>query len=243
MIPGRYQKSLLKLWRRLQKRVLGGNKVLLLGDSHCGIFEYCFDQGLLVPHWINCEIVAGATAYGLLNENSTTQAWAKFDCALKRFRDFDAVVIMLGECDCSYALWRKAENLGVAPEALIETSLSGIRKLVARIRDGSRGNQRILVAGAPLPTVDDSSAPIQDNELRREIGASQVRRTELVLTFNARLEMLARELRVGYFDLTVQTMNPATGLVDRRLVGRAGDHHLSHPASAPLWSAALRKAL
>lgn len=39
----RYGKSLKKTWRRLQKHWLGGRSILVLGDSHCGVFEYCFD--------------------------------------------------------------------------------------------------------------------------------------------------------------------------------------------------------
>jgi lysophospholipase L1-like esterase len=240
----RYRKSLKKLWRRLQRYLLGGRRILVLGDSHCGIFEYCFDHGMLVPHWLNCDIVGGATAYGLNNDASVTQAWQKFDHALRRFASYDVVVIMLGECDCSFALWKKAQHLNVPPESLIEHSLAGIRRLVLKIRNAPKSNVRtIILAGAILPTVDDLSTPIQDNELRREVGASQAQRTALVLAFNEKLEQQAATLDIPYFDLTAQIIDRETGLIDQRFVGRADDHHLSFPAGAQLYCSALLRLL
>lgn len=240
----RYGKSLKKTWRRLQKRWLGGRSILVLGDSHCGVFEYCFDQGLLAPHWLNCEIVAGATAWGLNNDQSTTRAWQKFDHALRRFADCDVVVIMLGECDCSFALWKKAEHLNVPPETLLDHALAGIRRLVLRVREDSPGRLRkIILVGAILPTVADAAVSTQENVLRRAVSASQAERTRLVLAYNEKLGRLAETLGVAYFDLSPQTLDPERGLVDGRFVARAEDHHLSHPASAPLWSASLLKSL
>lgn len=236
----RYRKSFKKFWRRLQTRFLGGRSILVLGDSHCGAFEYCFDQGLLAPHWLNCEIAGGATAYGLNNDLSVTQAWQKFDHALQRFASFDVVVIMLGECDCSFALWKKAERLNVPPETLLDHSLAGIHRLVRRVREDSMARpKKIVLVGAILPTIDDESAPTQGNMMRRTVSASQAERTRLVLAYNEKLVQLADTLGVAYFDLSIQTMDPRSGLIDGRFVASADDHHLSNPASAPLYSANL----
>lgn len=238
----RYRKSLRKAMRRLQNKLLGGRRILVIGDSHGGVFEYCFDHGLLAPHWLNCEIVPGATAYGLNNDASQTRAWEKFDRALRRFDHFDVVAVVLGECDCSYALWRKAEACGQPPATLIERSLLGLRRLHERIMDTDAGKKVILV-GAPLPTVDDASAACQENVLRREIGATLRERTELVLNFNVALQKLAKEIGVVYFDLSDRLLDPATGLVDRNYCAAPEDHHLSHPASAALWAESLLKHL
>lgn len=244
MKPGRYRKSLRKAWRRLQNRLLGGRRVLVIGDSHGGVFEYAFDHGLLAPHWLNCEIVPGATAYGLNNDASQTRGWEKFDRALRRFEHFDTVLVVLGECDCSYALWQIAAARGTAPAELLGRSLDGVRRLVGRIRDGEVGRgKRVVLVGAPLPTVDDAAAARQENLLRRDIAATQRQRTELVLQFNAGLRALAAALQTGYFELSDALLDPASGLVDRRFVACPEDHHLSHPATAPLWAAGLRGAL
>jgi hypothetical protein len=47
-----------------------------------------------------------------------------------------------------------------------------------------------------------------------------------------------------YIDLTAETLNRATGLVDPSfLIPGTVDHHLSQEKSAPLWAAKLRKVL
>ncbi len=240
---GRYGKSLKKRWRGLQNRLLQGRRILVLGDSHSGVFEYCFDHGLLAPHWLNCEIVAGATAYGLNGDTAATQGWQKFTAALRRFADYDVVVIMLGECDCSFALWKKAERLNVTPASLIDHSLAGIRRLVSRIRDDMSRERKVILVGAILPTVSDAAAATQENLPRREIAASQQARTRLVLEFNEQLNHLASELDLAYFDLTAEVLDETSGQIHQRFISAAGDHHLSHPASAVLWSSKLLASL
>lgn len=238
----RYRKSLKKLKRRLQNRLRGGRRILVLGDSHCAVFEYCFDHGLLAPHWLNAEIVGGATAGGLNNDRSASGAWQKFGHALRRYADFDVIVLMVGECDCSYALWKKSERDGVAPERLIEHSLAGVARLIGHIRAARpRGIHRIILVGAILPTVDDAHAPSQDNLLRREITASQAARTQLVLAYNRGLQGLAEARDVACLDITAAILDPRTGLIDRRFVERADDHHLSPAATAQFWSSSLMK--
>ena len=241
-MSSRLQKSARKLWKRLINRLAGGRRILVIGDSHGGVFEYCFDHDLLAPHLVNCEIVAGATAYGLNNDQSATGAWQKFAAALDRFSCFDVVVIVLGECDCSYALWKKAESLQLPPTELIPRSLQGVKRLLARVEQ-NQAVRRIVLAGASLPSIEDGMLAMQENLLRREIAATQKERTGLVLEFNRRLAALAAELGVGYFDLTGQTMSLQTGLLDRRYAAGGDDHHLSHPASGPLWAEALRGVL
>lgn len=241
-MSGRLRKSARKLWKRRINRLTGGRRILVIGDSHGGVFEYCFDHDLLAPHLVNCEIVAGATAYGLNNDRSATGAWQKFAAALERFSRFDVVVIVLGECDCSYALWKKSETMQVPPADLIPRSLQGIRRLVGRVAK-SPFVHRIVLVGASLPSIEDGVAATQENPLRREIAASQKDRTDLVVEFNRRLAALAAELGVGYFDLTEQTMNPQSRLLDRRYAAGIDDHHLSHAFTADLWAAALREKL
>jgi hypothetical protein len=242
MILRRFRKSAVKFSRRVLNRLRGGRRILVLGDSHCGVFEYGFDHGLLDPHWLNCEIVGGATAYGLNNDQSATGAWQKYVAALKRYPRFDFVVIVLGECDCSYALWKKAEKLQVLPSVLIEHSMQGIRRLVALVKN-RRQVRNIILVGSILPTIEDAMAKAQAIVVRREVAATQQERTRLVLDYNLALSQLAREMGVGYFDLTAQTIDQQTGLLDRRFSAAPDDHHVSHPATGLLWATALRQRL
>lgn len=240
----KYRKSLHKIICRVRCRLQGGHRILVLGDSHAGVFEYMFDRDLLLPHLVNCDLVGGATAYGLNNDRSATGAFTVFLHALRRYAAYDVVVIMLGEVDCSFALLKKAERENVSPESLIDQSFSGLRRLVSVARgDRASPARRVILAGAILPTVDDQSAPRQVNELRREIQVSQAERTRLVLRFNEELRKMAEELGFGYIDLTADTLDPATGLVDSGYLDTPEDHHLAHAASAPLWARELLKVL
>jgi hypothetical protein len=54
---------------------------------------------------------------------------------------------------------------------------------------------------------------------------------------------MATELGLTYFDLTEQTRNSETGMVDAQFVARPDDHHLSHSASGSLWSKRLLELL
>lgn len=239
----RYRKSMKKAWRRLQNRILGGRRILVLGDSHCGVFEYCFDQGFLAPHLLNCEIVPGGTAYGMMNDHSETMAWQRFNKAMSRYTDFDVVVIMLGECDCSYALWKKSEQCGMPPAMLLERCISGVDRLVKQAKLLANGSRKIIVVGAILPTIADDSIATQENPLRRSIAATQMERTQLVLAYNRRLAAYAATERLDYFDMTEQTISPATGLVDHRYLALAEDHHLSHSATGRMWAEQLKVVL
>ena len=112
IILNKLLKSSKKLFAKLKCRIQGGKKILVLSDSHGGVLEYIHDHGLLLPHFINCEVVRGATAYGLNNDQSTTQSLLKFSKAIKRYPTFDVIGIMLGEVDCSVALWAVAKKAG-----------------------------------------------------------------------------------------------------------------------------------
>lgn len=237
------RKSLIKAYRRLRCRVCGGHRVLMLADSHAGVFEYIFDHDLLAPHWINCDIVGGSTGYGLNKDRSSTDAYRKFLVALERYRDYDVVGIMLGEVDCCSALWLKAQATGQSPLDFLPLSLKGIERLVQAVHRSGRG-QRVVLFGAILPTVQDHQVAHQDTLLRREVRASLRERTDLVLAFNARLQQLAAHVGAEYADITAETLDPVRGVVkDDMLITDRIDHHQSQSATAPFWAATLKRLL
>jgi hypothetical protein len=236
------RKSARKQGARLACRLMGGRKILGLCDSHGGVLEYIHDHGLLRPHLINCEIVGGATAYGLNNDASITQAFNKFARTVGRFADYDTVLVMLGEVDCCVSMWNRAERRQEPVFEQIGPALAGIQRLVDWLR--AQGKRDIVILGSILPTVADDERGLQLDAMRRAIGAGQRQRTELVLEFNARLRELAQRNGLPYIDVTAETVDRASGLVDPAyLIGGTVDHHLSQEKSAPLWAAQLRRVL
>ncbi|MCK9284826.1 MAG: hypothetical protein M0P39_11145 [Rhodocyclaceae bacterium] len=235
--------SLIKRYRHLRCKLSGGRRILILGDSHAGVFEYIFDNGLLLPHVINCEIVGGATAYGLNNEASSTGAFRKFQEGFHRFEHYDVIVVMLGEVDCSSALWLKATKENRPAGEYLSHSMQGVRRLVDWIRR-QEGKRKLVLAGSILPTVKDSQLDNQALEARRKIRVGQRARTDLVLRFNEELRNLAATLDVSYMDITAPTLDPETGLViDDVLVQGRVDHHHSQSETAAYWVSELRRVL
>ncbi len=212
--------------------------MLILCDSHGGVFEYIHDNALLSPHYINCEVVGGATAYGLNNDQSSTRSFLKFSQAIKRYPTFDVIGIMLGEVDCSVTLWAVAQKRGVAAAELIPQAMRGYQRLIDYLQ--SNGKSRIVLFGSILPTVSDEQQPFQFEPLRRNAGADQRQRTALVLAFNQQLQVLAKGAGLDYLDITQETLDEKTGLVNQAFVIRDRiDHHQSQAMTAPFWCAKL----
>lgn len=239
----KYKKSLLKTYRRLRCAVLGGHRILVLADSHAGVFEYAFDHNLLAPHLLNCEIVAGATAGGLNNDYSVTAAFAKFQAALRRFATYDVVVIMLGEVDCSFALWHRAEQRGETAFEQIPRAIQGIERLLDWGMQ-QHAQCHFVLAGGILPTIRDDQIDQQEHELRRSVRATQRERSDLVRAFNQALADLATRRGLPYIDITAQTIDPERGVLrDEFLVQEMVDHHQSQAMTAAFWVDALKRVL
>lgn len=235
----KFLKSSQKLLAKIRCRMHGGKKILVLCDSHGGVLEYIHDNKMLFPHYINCEVVGGATAYGLNNDQSTTRSFFKFSRAIKRYPTFDVIGIMLGEVDCSVTLWTVAQKRGVAAAELIPQAIHGYQRLIDYLQ--SNGKSRIILFGSILPTVSDEQQALQLDPLRRKVSADQRQRTALVLAFNQQLQALAKESGLDYIDITQETLDKKTGLVDHAFVIRDRiDHHQSQAKTALFWCNKLR---
>lgn len=229
----KFIKSLKKRLKEFFCFIKGGKKILVLSDSHGGVFEYIHDNDLLLPNYINAEIIGGATAYGLNNENSTTNSFNKFISTLKKFKKYDTILIQLGEVDCSFILWYKAEKLNKKPEEIISYSLKGYEKLIKELKSF---NKKIVITGAILPTLKDNQKAEKSAELRNTINATQIERTNLVLEYNKQLKYLARKYNIFYIDISEKTINKTTGLLDERYVKQEEiDHHQCFKNTSVLW--------
>jgi hypothetical protein len=231
----KYKKSIWKAYRRIRCFLLGGHKILIIGDSHAGVFEYAFDHDLLAPHLLNCDIVGGATASGLNNDKSVTSSFSKFQASIRRFADYDVVVIMLGEVDCSFALWNRAKLRGESVFEQIPHAVKGVERLL----DWSMaqlGRRNFVLAGSILPTIKDEQIDLQYYELRRSVRATQRERSDLVLALNDALRKLAGRRGLHYVDITSRTIDAEQGVVrEQFIVAEKLDHHQSQAGTAPLW--------
>lgn len=238
---GKLIKSAKKRINELNRLICGGKKLLVLSDSHGGVFEYIYDNRLLLPHIVNVEIVGGATAYGLLNANSTTKAFDKFVAALHRFNKYDIVIIQLGEVDCSFILWEKARQKNEDVLLQLRYSLDGYRKLLDVLL---KLKKKVIISGVVLPTLKDGQVAPAGVELRNRVAATQRAKTELVLSFNKELKEIARLYGFTYFDITEETIDWQNGVIKDEFVRNdIVDHHQNQEKTAVLWAAKIKELL
>ncbi len=85
-------------------------KIYVLGDSHVLVFKHPYFK-LNFP-FKNFEIcsVMGATASGLYNPQSKTQAYPIFKEKIRSISKGKKIIIMLGEVDTGFIIWYRANK-------------------------------------------------------------------------------------------------------------------------------------
>ena len=100
------------------------SSVAFVGDSHVAYFRHAAEGGLLGKRqFAFCE-VGGATAVGMRNPNSLTNALTTFSEFLKGVEKTCTVVIQLGEVDCGFVIWYRAEKYRESIDKQFKESVS-----------------------------------------------------------------------------------------------------------------------
>jgi hypothetical protein len=202
---------------------------LCLGDSHLFVFrkELPFHNvAQLVPHaWFEPCIVAGATARGLVNPFSYTNALSIFRRRIELAEPWQPVVFQLGEVDCGFLIWFRARRHGESIEDQINDSVGSYLSFIEEVR--TRGFQELYVLSAPPPTMPDGHDWKGRAQARTQVrDISQRERTELTRRYNAELARLAGDYT--FIDVTEPTLDEATGVVaDAYVNADEDDHHLA----------------
>ncbi|MDM7942116.1 MAG: SGNH/GDSL hydrolase family protein [Hydrogenophaga sp.] len=190
-----WRMALVRRWRT-RNEARAHTRVLVLGDSHVRVFEHWWFLWALPRVRWHIVYVAGGTATGLPNPQSATRARTRFDEALAG-PPSDLVVINLGEVDTGYTIWARAERNGSDPRAAMAQA---VQRYAAFITEVAR-QHRVVVVGAPLPTLPDDFVPGDDvGSTRKSVIHSQTKRTELTLAFNASVAAACAELGVPHLD-------------------------------------------
>ena len=210
---------------------------LIFGDSHIGAFRQAAENG-----WIArpCEFyeVGGATAIGLRNPNSQTHALEIFSSHLLPARPGTIPVMQLGEVDCGFVIWWRADRLGEGIEAQLHASINAHLGYVDHLL--ANGYSQVVLTSAALPTIKDGQDWGEIANKRREVTASIIDRTELTRRYNTLLSSGARDRNCPFIDITAAVLDPMTGILrEHYRSDDPNDHHLNSDRAGRLWAEAL----
>lgn len=216
--------------------------VLCLGDSHVTYIVRAQKHFLLAPRQVSSAEVGGATAVGFRNPNSMTDALGHYRKALKGRAVDGVIVLQLGEVDCGYVIWYRAEKYGDAIEVQMEHSVGAYFSFVDELL--GLGWRHVIITGATLPTITDTDQQGEVVRKRSGIKATQRQRTELTLRYNERLREEAVARGLHYVEVTHDVLDPATGYVAKRFRNRdPWDHHMRYELAAVEWARRLTPVL
>jgi hypothetical protein len=217
----------------------------VMGDSHCEVFKFLAKNRQEYPLSMSSSfsVVQGATNMGLANPHSKTQAMPIFFRHLHSVRKKDYAIIMLGEVDCGFVIWYRAQKYGISVESQFELSLMNylilIKKVLARTK-------KVMVFSTPLPTIPDTDE-IPRGEVankRLEVKATQIERTQLTRRYNERLKEACRAMSIEFIDYESEIIDDESGLVSAKFLNENPlDHHLSNKQFANVIFPKLQRAL
>src|SRR4029077_8315317 len=140
-------------WRTFDSRpvarLLRRQHVLCLGDSHLGAIPGASVRGI----WLRPFGIGGATASGIQNPASRTRARELFEARLSLAPRWQHLLLGLGEGDCGFVIWHRAEAHGLAVFEQLDDTLDKYAAFIGEVL-GS-GFRSVSVLSATLPTVAD----------------------------------------------------------------------------------------
>lgn len=214
---------------------MASGHLLALGDSHLEALQFAADLGILDVGSSQFSIVPGATAVGLRNPNSLTDALNIFRSFLSGQPLDSHVLIHLGEVDCGFVIWWRAKKYGESIEKQFQESIDAYRQFLVEVVE--QGFVSLCVTGASLPTIRDGEDMGDVANKRAEINVGIRQRTELTLRYNDALSELAKGLGISYFDITSAVMDRSSNLIHDFFRNQdARDHHLDKQKIVGIWA-------
>ena len=211
-------------------------RLLALGDSHLEALEFAAQLRLLTADSCAFSIVPGATAVGLRNPNALTNAVNIFKEMLGQESRNSCLLFHLGEVDCGFVIWWRAQQYGESVESQFQASIDAYALFLADVQ--AMGFGKICIVGASLPTIKDGVSFGDVANKRSEIAVGIRERTELTMAYNAQLQLLARGRGLRYLELTDAVLNQDSRLVhDFFRSPDPADHHLDKQKTASAWAA------
>lgn len=172
-------------------------KVLAIGDSHIRVFEHSFFRYCFPRTEFKVVYVPGATASGINNVNSLSQAYNIFRSALEQER-YDGIIVTLGEVDAAYTIWKRAQAHQASAENIVDDVVAKYQAFILSLHTYAP----TTVLSAPLQTIADcKGCNDKTSQVRSSIDIPIQERTKLGLYFNRRIKCFCEEKSIDYLDL------------------------------------------
>lgn len=185
-------------------------------------------------------VAPGATAQSIVNPNSKTDALSMFSERLESAKRWQHLLMLLGEVDCGFVIWYRAEKYDVPVEAQLDLSLRNYLDFVDQ--QIARGFE-VHVLSAPLPTIADDQTWGEVANLRRDVKATQRERTALTITYNERLRTACHRRGIAFLDATTAQLDQKTGIIKSELLNEdLLDRHLNPDRYAEIIRQAMASA-
>jgi hypothetical protein len=214
--------------------------IFCMGDSHVPVWNYVdMYAASLFPRFVPF-VVRGATALGLANPNSKTNALNEYRAVLARLPRSSKVLFNLGEVDCGFLIWLIASRESQSVDVVFERAFSSYTRFLGQTADQGFS---VMVAAAPMPTIGDGE-PVGDvARLRAGVRATQAQRTEMTRRWNSALKCFCDSHRMTFIDTDHFLLDPEAGLI--RAVYKhsdPGNHHLDEHSYAAALLLAIAEA-
>jgi len=206
-----------------------------IGDSHVQNFKYLASEYLLPRTSLRFCIVQGATNMGLANPHSQTQAMPIYMEYINKVSITDRAVFCLGEVDCGFVIWYRADKHGTSIREQFELSLTNYFGLIDKYLEKVQ-QANLIICSTPLPTIPDHMLVKGEVANKRlSIRATQKERTDLTIEYNERLNDFCNKRGLHYLDLQHKTLDQLTGVVSVDYLNNdPQNHHLEPEKLAPL---------
>ena len=211
-------------------------KILVLGDSHSEIFNYCNKKQQKIH--FDIVIVGGATAQGSVNPNSNTNALNIFKQKLNNIKpnDYNYIIINLGEVDCGFVIWYRKNKYNISVEDQLNITTENLFNFINLEILPYFESLKIIINGSILPTIKDNTDKKYLTGARSEITASQIDRTILTLKYNNNLKKNSLESGYNYMDITNNILDNETKIINTNFLNKnIYDHHVDNENTYNLW--------
>lgn len=217
------RKALRIIEELLQLRAFITGTNLVLGDSHAAVFKKINLQRC--RGGIRVVSVSGATASGIKNPNSNTNALEIFKRQIES-KKWKRILFYLGEVDAGFVIWFRAEKYGLSIEESTQEALKNYLSVISYAK--SISNAKIAVISIPWPTIRDGHQMGEVANLRSKVKASHSERKSLTLGFNSVLLESSVTLGFEYINMDKDVCDDNGDLLADLYNKNPADHHYDY---------------